>query len=79
MPLIVDGVAAIEIEPTADATERGLRELFSMSEAQRHDMGTRGRSLIEQRYTWNDVAREMIELYEWMIGGGSRPSFVRTP
>jgi glycosyltransferase involved in cell wall biosynthesis len=68
--------AAIEVQPTAADTQRGLRELLSMSDEQRRAMGERGRILVERHYTWTAVAAQMMELYRWMRGGGSPPAFV---
>lgn len=46
-----------------------------------HDAGTRltamgaaGRALVEQRFTWDQIAAEFIELYRWAIDGGPAPS-----
>lgn len=75
-PEAVTSEAAILIEPNAADTERGLRELMSMSDAQRRQMGQRARTLIESQYTWDAAARRMAELYGWILGGGAPPSFV---
>jgi glycosyltransferase involved in cell wall biosynthesis len=69
--------AAVEIAPNATDTERGLRELMSMRDDDRRSMGQRGRQLVEQRYTWESVAKQMMELYRWVCGGGSPPAFVQ--
>jgi glycosyltransferase involved in cell wall biosynthesis len=69
--------AAIEVEPNAAATEKGLRMLLEMSDVQRRAMGQRGRQLVEQRYTWDAVAMQMIELYAWLAGSGAQPAFVQ--
>ena len=69
--------AGIEVDPNAKDTERGLRNLIEMSNAQREDMGRRGRNLIEQSYSWDAIARQFLSLYRWLISGGSAPSFVR--
>jgi glycosyltransferase involved in cell wall biosynthesis len=75
-PEAVHAGAAIEVQPTAADTQRGLRELLSMSDEQRRAMGERGRILVERHYTWTAVAAQMMELYRWMRGGGSPPAFV---
>jgi hypothetical protein len=40
------------------------------------EMGVRGRTLVEERYTWPAIIRMHIALYEWIIGGGQRPDFI---
>jgi poly(glycerol-phosphate) alpha-glucosyltransferase len=39
-------------------------------------MGARGRTLVEERFTWKTVAAQMREVYDWMLGGGATPSSV---
>ena len=69
--------AALRVETRADDIARGLEELFSMTDAQRRDMGTAGHRLIEEKFTWSKVARDMKAVYEWILGGGSPPPCVR--
>jgi hypothetical protein len=39
-------------------------------------MGHRGRELVEARYTWPAVGKQIAEVYDWVLGG-SEP--VRVP
>lgn len=41
-------------------------------------MGYRGRAYVEQQFTWPEIARLMIEVYEWVLGGGPPPACVVT-
>jgi poly(glycerol-phosphate) alpha-glucosyltransferase len=52
----------------------GLAVLFEMSDADRAAMGANGRALVERHFSWPRVAAQMREVYEWMLGGGPRPS-----
>jgi glycosyltransferase involved in cell wall biosynthesis len=45
----------------------GLRALLEMSEAERGNMGMRGRRLVEERFTWSKVAASMKEIYESLL------------
>jgi poly(glycerol-phosphate) alpha-glucosyltransferase len=58
--------------PIAD----GMRTLFAMTDGDRKSMGARGRALVEDRFTWPKVAAQMKEVYEWVLGGGAKPSCV---
>ncbi|MBN2570178.1 MAG: glycosyltransferase [Deltaproteobacteria bacterium] len=51
-----------------DAVNRPKQELI--------EMGARGRVLVEERYIWIQVTKMTIELYRWLLGCGSTPSFV---
>jgi poly(glycerol-phosphate) alpha-glucosyltransferase len=68
--------AAIRIETTAENIAKGLDTLFSMNESDLKVMGAKGRSLVEERFTWKTVAAQMREVYDWMLGGGAAPGSV---
>jgi glycosyltransferase involved in cell wall biosynthesis len=62
----------IGVEPLAKA----LTEATALSSAARHEMGLRGRQLVEQNYSWSKIGKDMFSVYEWVIGGGTPPSCV---
>lgn len=41
-------------------------------------MGLRGRAYVNQQFSWPEIARQMIEVYEWVLGGGPPPACVVT-
>jgi len=61
------------VEPLAQA----LREGTEASDAEREMMGRRGRAWVEKNFAWESAALKMKSLYEWILGGGSAPSFVQ--
>ena len=65
--------AAIRIETNVDSIAHGLREFFQTSSGQRQALGENGRRLVCEQFTWSVLAQQMSCLYEWMLGGGSRP------
>jgi poly(glycerol-phosphate) alpha-glucosyltransferase len=68
--------AAISAEPTVESLTRGLQQLMEMSDAVCRRMGTNGRALVEEQFTWPQVASKMLEVYEWVLGGGAPPACV---
>jgi poly(glycerol-phosphate) alpha-glucosyltransferase len=66
--------AALKMEPTVESVTNGLNEFWRMTDAERTAMGTRGYALAAGRFVWPRIAEQMKELYEWMLGGGSRPA-----
>jgi glycosyltransferase involved in cell wall biosynthesis len=56
---------------------RGLRQLFTLSDAERQDMGARARALVRERFTWPKVGEQMAAVYRWVLGGPP-PSCVLT-
>jgi glycosyltransferase involved in cell wall biosynthesis len=68
--------AAIQTQPTMDSLKVSLLKLMSMNDAQRQEMGRRGRRLVESHFTWSRVRTQMTEVYDWMLHGGAAPSCI---
>jgi len=68
--------AAMRVETEPGSIARGLTELVEMSDVQRREMGWRGRRLVEERFSWPKIARQMKSIYEWVLGGGPKPDCV---
>ncbi len=60
------------VEPLVDA----LKDAMNRPVGELHEMGRRGRALVEAKYTWPPVARQMVEVYQWVLGRGPRPECV---
>jgi poly(glycerol-phosphate) alpha-glucosyltransferase len=69
--------AALPMNPDVNAIREALRTLFGMSQSELAQMGARGRSLVEDRFSWDKIATEMSAVYDWVLGGGSAPDCVR--
>jgi poly(glycerol-phosphate) alpha-glucosyltransferase len=65
--------AALSVEPTPESIAGGLRTLLGMPEAERAAMGGRARALAAERFVWSRLARDMKEVYQWVLGGGAKP------
>ncbi|MCX8090759.1 MAG: glycosyltransferase [Verrucomicrobiae bacterium] len=64
------------VEPNAAALADALRDALSRSDAERRQMGARGRELVRSRYTWSAAAAKMLAVYHWLLGRGPRPECV---
>lgn len=60
----------------ADALETALVNALSLPNAVLADMGARGRTMVEERYTWPASIRKHMALHQWIGGGGPRPDFL---
>ena len=70
--------AALRIEINPESIAQGLQSLFEMSAEERRQMGGCGLQLVSARFSWSFVAKELKQVYEWMLGGGTAPaSFYR--
>jgi len=66
--------AAIRIEPNPESIARGLATLFQASTSDLQPIGARGRMLATSRFTWPKIAADLKAVYDWVLGGGSKPS-----
>lgn len=67
---------AIKIEPTPDDICEKLIILFQRSNEDLVEMGKRGRKFVTQCFTWEIIAQQTLDLYKFLLGNGSKPSFV---
>lgn len=51
------------IDGGVDSLATALNEAMSLTDAERRDMGERGRRLVEEKYTWDAVVKEMVKGY----------------
>ncbi len=63
----------IGVEPLAAA----LREMMAMSDEERAAMGARGREWIRRDFSWKGIGAKMKAAYEWLLGQGEKPEWVR--
>ncbi len=63
----------IGVEPLAVA----LKEMMAMSDEERAAMGARGREWIRRDFSWKGIGAQMKAAYEWLLGQGDRPEWVR--
>ncbi|MCX5578610.1 glycosyltransferase [Kaistia terrae] len=71
-----DASAALRIDPEPASIAAGLQQLFSLSVAQRRQMGVRGAQLVATQFSWPKAAESMEAVYRWILGRGSRPDTV---
>jgi glycosyltransferase involved in cell wall biosynthesis len=58
--------------------EGALREMMRLSDEERRQMGMRGRRLVEEKFAWPAIARQMRDVYAWALGKGEKPACVLT-
>ena len=57
----------VGVEPLAAA----LEDAMALSDSKRFEMGTRGRRLIDEKYTWNSIVNLMKTGYNEVLGSGT--------
>ena len=61
------------VEPTVDNLLEALRDATALSDEKRSEMGEKGRKLVETKYTWRVVARDMISIYKDLVDYSPAP------
>ena len=54
-----------------------LTEAMQLEDRERQEMGSRGRLMVENKYSWDSVAGEMAALYRWVLTGGLAPNCIQ--
>lgn len=68
--------SAIRIEPSAENIANNLETLSSLSNEDLAKMGLNGYSLVKKKFCWEEIAKQTIQLYEYLLNGGEKPGFV---
>ena len=65
--------AAIRISQQAGNIAEALSsQLCAMDGAALGDMGAKGKALVEQGYSWQQIARDHVAVYRWMTGASEQ-------
>jgi glycosyltransferase involved in cell wall biosynthesis len=76
LPEGFESQAALEMEPDTQSITQALLRFFSLSNEAIAQMGSNGRELVENNFTWGKVASQMREVYQWVLEGGNPPKTV---
>jgi glycosyltransferase involved in cell wall biosynthesis len=68
--------AAIRIGTEVEDIAEGMDRLLNATSAELRQMAANGRQLAECRFAWPRIAKQMRQLYRWLLGGGEPPEFV---
>lgn len=69
---------ALRTQPEASSLLAALDSLAEMSASDIADLGQRARQFVQESYSWQTIAGQLIETYQWLLGGGAPPAVVRT-
>lgn len=68
------------VEPAVRPLRDALAAATALPDAARAAMGARGRALVASRFGWPFIARDMADVYAWILGHrSSPPACVRLP
>ncbi len=76
-PELADHEGGIVCEPETASIAAALHRVKTeMNAGDRAALADRGYRLVERDYTWSSQARRLVEVYDWIRGGGQKPGFV---
>lgn len=64
------------IDNSQESINKKLLLISRMSSQELHSMGAIGRKLMEDEYSVESLSDKMMQLYQWILSGGKKPSFV---
>jgi len=70
--------AAIRVGTDMASISEGIRKILESAIPDLETIGQNGRILVEERFTWPQVAAQMKQVYEWVLGLGGRPECIRS-
>ncbi|HTR40646.1 MAG TPA: glycosyltransferase [Pseudomonadales bacterium] len=76
LPEAFSSRAAIRVEPNEESIAQGLLTLSQSSISDLESTGLRGRALVAERFAWPHIARELLQVYQWLLGNGAKPGCV---
>lgn len=65
------------IDNERPALRQALELSLALASPELRDMGRRGRELVARRYSWRQVACELLAAYRWIARQGDRPACIR--
>jgi glycosyltransferase involved in cell wall biosynthesis len=64
------------VSPDVETISTALKQAFSTPTEQLRQMGRNGQVLVQQKYMWPHIARNMLSFYHWVLGTSHKPDFV---
>jgi hypothetical protein len=55
---------------------RAIEEALRSSSDTLHEMGRRGRALMDEKFSWKRVAEQMKLSYDWLLGRAEKPDWM---
>ena len=63
------------IQPDVRELETALAEALNTPQSELDRLGENGKRLVAERFTWGRVGQQMVQVYDWILGG-PKPSIV---
>ncbi len=64
------------VAPSSEAIASTLAEALRRSPSELQAMGQRGKKLVEEKFLWPKIAKQMLQFYRWLIDEAEKPDYV---
>jgi glycosyltransferase involved in cell wall biosynthesis len=61
-------------EPTA--IHQAIEKYLSLSSSERAELSQQARQFVLENYTWDKIAPQLVSIYRWILGEGSKPDCI---
>jgi poly(glycerol-phosphate) alpha-glucosyltransferase len=55
---------------------RGIQSFIIMTDKQRQTLGDNARAIVAKDYSWEQVSRNLLACYHWILGTGPEPAYL---
>lgn len=64
------------VDTGAEALAPVLLSATTKTREELGEMGRRGRRLVQENYSWENMAKKILPVFEWLVGEGPKPSAI---
>jgi len=64
------------VDATPEAIACSLKQACQLSPSELQAMGHRGKKLVEEKFLWPRIAKQMLQFYHWLIDEAEKPDYV---
>ena len=64
------------VDDSEDGIKNGIEKAISLSETDLKRMSQNGKKLVAEKYLWENIVEQTVDLYQWMLTKRNKPSFV---
>jgi len=64
------------VDASTEAIASTLTQALRLSPSELQAMGQRGKELVEEKFLWPRVAKQMLGFYHWLIDEAEKPDYV---
>jgi poly(glycerol-phosphate) alpha-glucosyltransferase len=68
--------AAIRINTNPGSIAKGIEKIIHAKDSEINSLTKAAYKLVNEKYTWSRVSKDMLSVYKWLLGREKKPEFV---